>query len=825
MQEHSGQIVNSEYLKELINQNPVELAYIIALLTPLIEIKSHPPKILFSYPSIVQMQKKLCFSNDKATENILVFSKQVFGFDSFNDFPRYNAGLLDNPRISQQEIVAASLRDEDFLCILPTGGGKTFTFWLPAIYQALTVVISPLQALIEDHITSFNANVANFKAVAISGFLSPLERSEAIESVINGEADILYIAPESLRSESIFKILKNRLIERFVIDEVHCLSTWGNDFRQDYFYICEYIKELTSAKPFQESIPISCFTATAKPSVIDDIKKFFLEGLGRELQEYFAVPERTNLTYKAIQAKSKNKYQELLRILNENEGATLVYIPSSTKECDKVAEKLSLDTDKNVKSFHSKLDSQVKMEILKDYIEDRVDVIVATTAFGMGVDKSNIMNVIHYEVSDSLESYAQEAGRGARDKLLQAYCPILFDEDDLDKHFNTLNRSKLTASEINSILRVIKHSKSELISKTAFELAREAGWDVEDSSSDYAIKVKTVLLELEREGYINRKRNKTNFYADSIASQSMATLHEKLESSSYSSDEKQKLILVLQNIIGRGKIEAVQIDELAYILGFEKHDISLSINQLKEMEILGNSKDLSLEIMKSSVTKFQELTKIELLLFEYIKSLSGNQVFMRELNEHLYLMGKVHINSIELIKSIIKTWRDKSNFLFNRISREQDLWSFQFEDSTIIEKSIAIKHSISKSLLEIFTRGIDGRKKELIEFSLKDLHDDLGKRVSIKEIDKTLLYLHHLQILELLNGRFISYSPMNIYKEPKASGNKRYTLMEYKNRLAKHYKSKIESIHMRSSKKSINFYKNNSLSQLQKNDIKSFLKR
>ncbi len=801
MKEYEARIVDQKFLQILIDNHPVELAYILALLTPHIEIKAHPPKILYSYPDIVSMQKKLCFNNDVMRENLHTFSKKVFGFGEFRKFPRLNAGLFDSKMISQQEIVEASLRDENFLCILPTGGGKTFTFWLPAIYKAsayksLTVVISPLQALIEDHIKSFNANVANYKAVAISGFLSPLERSEALEAVVNGEADILYIAPESLRSETIFKILKNRYIERFVIDEVHCLSTWGNDFRQDYFYICEYIKELVDAKTFQNNIPISCFTATAKPAVIQDIKTYFLDGLGITLDEYFAVPERTNLTYKAFEIDGKDKYTQLLAILKEHQGATLIYIPSSTKECDKVAEQLSLDTNKNVKSFHSKLDSKVKMEILKDYIEDRIDIIVATTAFGMGVDKSNIMNVIHYEVSDSLENYAQEAGRGARDKSLNAFCPILFSEDDLDKHFATLNRSKITTGEINSILRVIKKAKGDFITKTAFELAQQAGWDVDDSSIDYTTKIKTILLELEREGYISRKRNKISFFADSIASGSMEKLHEALDKSNYTRDEKQKLILVLQSIIGRGKVEAVQIDELAYVLGMEKHDIALSINQLKEMDILGNAKDLSLEIHRSSVSQFEKIAKIELALLHYFENLHGTHVRMRELNEYLFSQALIKKNSVELIRNIVKNWRDKSSFIFKRISREQDLWYFQFENQEELSQKILNRHTLSRKLLKILVNKVTSQKKETIAFSLKDLYEELERKFSIKDIDKTLLFLHHLSVLELLYGRFINYSPMKIYKEEKASGNKRYTLLEYKNRLAKHYQVKIEAIHI-----------------------------
>lgn len=163
-----------------------------ALLTPYIKIKSHPPKILFSFPDIVDIQKKLCFEIDNANDILSDFSKDVFGFGTFREFPRLNANLLDNLSISQREMVEVALRDESFLTILPTGGVKTFTFWLPAgfkanSYKRLTVVISPLQALIEDHIKSFNQKVANYKAVAISGFMSPLERSEAVEYVVNGE--------------------------------------------------------------------------------------------------------------------------------------------------------------------------------------------------------------------------------------------------------------------------------------------------------------------------------------------------------------------------------------------------------------------------------------------------------------------------------------------------------------------------------------------------------------------------------------------------------------------------------------------------------------
>jgi len=222
----------------------------------------------------------------------------------------------------------------------------------------------------------------------------------------------------------------------------------------------------------------------------------------------------------------------------------------------------------------------------------------------------------------------------------------------------------------------------------------------------------------------------------------------------------------------------------------------LSINQLKEMEILGNSKDLSLEIRKTALKKFEKIQEMELLLFDYFNSSVTSQVSVRELNEYLHGRKVIDKNSTDIIKSIVKNWRDKSNFIFKRTNREQDIWYFKFENSEAVKSSISLKHFIANQLLMIFTKDIDARKKETIEFSLKDLYEHMQKRVAIKEIDKTLLYLHHLDILELLNGRFINYTPMHIQKEEKATGNKRYTLIEYKNRLANHYKAKIESIHI-----------------------------
>lgn len=224
-------IRNENVLKEALKSFRVELAFILAVRMPELEVNAQPPKVLYDYKNITVLQEKLCFDYTKSVDTLSTTTKDIFGFSTFRDFPRQDATLETGTTISQKEIVVAALKNESFLAVLPTGGGKTFTFWLPAIIKAqalktLTVVISPLQALIKDHIDSFHETVANYKAVALSGYMSPSQRVDSMEKVINGDADILYLAPESLRSNAVFNLLKNRVIERFVIDEAHCLSTF-----------------------------------------------------------------------------------------------------------------------------------------------------------------------------------------------------------------------------------------------------------------------------------------------------------------------------------------------------------------------------------------------------------------------------------------------------------------------------------------------------------------------------------------------------------------------------------------------------------------------
>ncbi|WOE73084.1 hypothetical protein RZR97_03100 [Hydrogenimonas thermophila] len=333
----------------------------------------------------------------------------------------------------------------------------------------------------------------------------------------------------------------------------------------------------------------------------------------------------------------------------------------------------------------------------------------------MGVDKPNIETVIHYEVSDSLENYAQEAGRGARDKRLRAMCPLLFDESDLDKHFASLNRSKVSASEINAVFRVLKKQKSKKVTMTALEIAKAANWDIEDSSKDYDTKVKTALLELEREGYLERSRNKVRYFADAVAKDSFESLYKKFEEDNIDEDKQKRLTLILSALIGRGKPRTVQIDELSYLLGFEREEVAAAILQLKEWQIINDSKDLSLYIKKSALKRYEVVKKIEFFLLDYIKRLQEGIVSMRSLNEALIQneIIKQDDNKIELVKEILKLWRQvKNSFHFYRVSRQHDSWQITLEDYEALKKSLQTKHAIAEKVITHFVSKVDTGRKD-----------------------------------------------------------------------------------------------------------------
>jgi ATP-dependent DNA helicase RecQ len=498
-------------LEAIINESPIELAYCLALINADDEFSITPPWVLKMYPDVDRVMFLL--RNNPCLTGCSYCNKQLDPLVGLKDFFGYDNYRTFDGEPLQEKAVKAAIYNKSLLAVFPTGGGKSITFQVPALMagrstKGLTIVISPLQSLMKDQVDNLERSGMT-DAVTINGLLDPIERSKAIERVADGSARILYISPESLRSRSIERLLMNRKIVRFVIDEAHCFSAWGQDFRVDYLYIGEFIMNLYKKKNLTEMIPVSCFTATAKQNVVADIQHYFREKLGLELELYTASAARQNLHYKVIPSTEATKYDKVRNLIDMKKCPTIVYV-SRTRLATELAERLTRD-GYVAEAYHGKMEKQHKSANQDAFIRGDVDIMVATSAFGMGVDKKDVGLVIHYQISDSLENYVQEAGRAGRDEAIEADCYVLYDDEDLNSHFTLLNQTKLNISEVSQIWKAIKEMtrRRKKVSNSALEIARKAGWD--ENIRDIETRVRTAIATLEQAGYVKRGK-----YANSI---------------------------------------------------------------------------------------------------------------------------------------------------------------------------------------------------------------------------------------------------------------------------------------------------------------------
>ncbi|OPY17499.1 MAG: ATP-dependent DNA helicase RecQ [Syntrophus sp. PtaB.Bin075] len=818
-----GKICVHSDIANLAERRPIELAYSLSLIHADDRSSLLPPWVVMNYPAIFDVLKDLrltpCADPGciycRSRLNHQTALREWFGFEHFKEFD-------DKPL--QEEVVKASLAHESLLSILPTGGGKSMTFQLPALMigqatQALTVVISPLQSLMKDQVDNLRTKGIEY-AVTMNGLLSPLERQEAIERVESGATWLLYIAPESLRSKTIHKLLAGRSIARFVIDEAHCFSSWGHDFRVDYLYIGEFIREISQRRCAGSPIPVSCFTATAKPAVIEDIKSYFQQQLGLLLTEYTTNPSRKNLTYQVFGVDDPNeKYPRLRDILECREGAKIVYV-ARTKRAEELARKLREDHFRAL-PFHGRLDRDVKTRNQDAFIRGEADVIVATSAFGMGVDKKDVEMVVHYEISDSLENYIQEAGRAGRDPDIHADCYILFHEDDLNKHFTLLNQTKLTVKEVQDVWTAIKKLSRDrrVISQSTLEIARKAGWD-EEVDRYIETRITTAIAALEDCGYVKRGINSPRVYATSIR---VKTLDEALDrirqSQAFTEKEKEHAVRVIKKLFSYRKTEKkdtseeaeTRVDHLADVLGLEKGDVLNTIYLLRQEGILADYKDLTAFIRRAyrhngkAVEKLREFADLERALLKHIhEDCKRETIHLKEINENLLTQG-LSGSSPDKLRSILNYWEQR---LFLKKEKNENIsYSYTIrlnETKETIARHIGERHQVARAILEyliVKSCADEGKDEVLIEFSTLELKEKLEtqgnlfiKAYSLKIIEDALLFLHRMQLIRLEGGFFVLYSALTL-ERLEENMKKRFTQEDFA-KLDHFYESKREQIHI-----------------------------
>ena len=819
-EEYKGKICEHSDVEGMMARQPAELAFALALADTADCRSVTPPWVLHNFPDVENVVRLLryvrcdegcpyCNRNLDVRYNL----KKYFGYDQFRT---YDGEPL------QENAARAAAEGKSLLAIFPTGGGKSLTFQLPALMEGrlvhgLTVVISPLQSLMKDQVDNL-AERGIADAVTINGMLDPISRSLAIQRVQDGDASLLYIAPEMLRSKTIEKILLARHVVRFVIDEAHCFSSWGQDFRVDYLYIGKFISEYQKKKHCGTPIPVSCFTATAKQKVVQDICDYFKQMLGLDLQLFASTASRTNLHYSVIHADTdEEKYMKLRSLIAESDCPTIVYV-SRTKRTRQLAGKLTRDGYKAL-PFNGQMDADEKVANQDAFMADDVSIIVATSAFGMGVDKSDVGLVVHYDISDSLENYVQEAGRAGRDPRLEARCFVLYSDADLDKHFILLNQTKLSISEIQQVWKAVKDMTRQRMRAccSALEIARKAGWD--DSVPDIETRVRTALAALEQAGYLERGNNVPHVYATGITVKNMDEARKRIsESLLFENEEVEKAVRIIKSLITQKHIAKAQdaeaesrVDYLADILGLSKWEVVSAVERMRQEGILADTKDISAYLNDTGESEprskklLERFARLERYILDNIPG-DALRISCKQLNDNAQNDGIATSTEKDIrtllyfltVKDYTRKKEDAAHNLEVRLQADMEATLRRFE-----KRQEICRFAVEWLYRLTLKTTTDESQKKGIQFSVVELLNDLKSQgqslfgllqdVRLEDVEEALLYLSKIGALKLEGGFLVLYNAMDIRRIK--DNRLRYKHDDYR-MLNEFYRQKIQQVHI-----------------------------
>ena len=796
-------------ISRIVDSSPTELAYATAIIRTGDRYSITPAWVQHQFPLVGNIIHKLrginCGECKYCREHLDArkMLKRWFGYDGFRTF---------NGESLQENAVNAAIQGKSLLAIFPTGGGKSLTFQLPALIageatKALTMVISPLQSLMKDQVENLEKR-SIAEAVYINGLLSPIERQQAFERIMSGEVSLLYIAPEQLRSKTLENALLSRTINRFVIDEAHCFSAWGQDFRIEYQYIGEFLRAIQKKKGLEKPIPVSCFTATARPKVISDIIDYFDRVNGIALEKFTTVATRTNLRYTVLHRDNKNeKYMTLRSLLQSKDCPSIVYV-ARTKSAENIAEQL-INDGLDARAFHGQMETITKVKNQEDFINNKVRIIVATSAFGMGVDKSDVGLVIHYDISDSLENYLQEAGRAGRDVHTEADCYVLYNDDDLNKHFILLNQTKLTLSEINQIWRAIKAltKNRKTIYISPLEVARKAGWE---EMTDIETKVKSAINALETAGYVRRGMNSPRIFATSIIPKCFEDAAQHIDAyEEMTEEERVHCRRIIKSLISQKSRASAstndaesRVDYLSDMLGIETAKVIQAIESMRNAGILTRDNDMTAYLRKKLVNELGYFAKLEQLLLSYIDK-NGPVIDLKVFNEYATENG-IKKSKIKDIKTLIFFWQTQ-NYTHKAV-RQSDIDKMNLilcDSASRLQERLVTRTEVCSfiiSEMEKMENLSPMQDYATVNFSMSALLEQYNCNASLyshsiktEEIQEALLFLSKTGIISIEGGFMVIYNKLEL--ERLADSNLKYKKEDYKN-LDAFYKQRIQQIHI-----------------------------
>ena len=471
---------------------------------------------------------------------------------------------LESFRPGQKEVVRAVLDGEDCLCIMPTGGGKSLCFQLPAVARnGLTLVVSPLIALMKDQVDSLCR--LGISAALINSTLTSEEQSDRIGRMEAGQYDLVYVAPERFRSQMFVEAVKQSDVRLLAVDEAHCISQWGHDFRRDYARLGAFRRRVGDPQTI-------ALTATATADVREDIVKQL--GLKSPLV-FVAGFARPNLHYQAQTHRSEPaKNRALLEFLRETPGSGIIYA-STRKRCEAVAEEIGRSLKRGICVYHAGLEPGDRRRRQEEFMSGKTDLVVATNAFGMGIDKADVRFVVHYNMPGTLEAYYQEAGRAGRDgnpaRLLLLYSP----SDRYIQEF-FIESAYPTREAVGAVYDFLRRRREDPIEITQLELKDELDLTVSTEG------IGTCEQLLEKAGALERLQPYRNMAVVQIAG-ALPTLADLLPPRA---TIRRKVLRAVEKEVGdrRGEKVYVQPHRLAATLGMQPQSVTTALRQLDKLD-------------------------------------------------------------------------------------------------------------------------------------------------------------------------------------------------------------------------------------------------
>ena len=731
----------------------------------------------------------------------------------------------------QRSIVEAAMAGKHVLGILPTGTGKSLCYQIPALSRfdktgALTVVISPLVALMADQVKGLEA-CGIVSCVAINGLLSLPERADALDRVRLGDAGILIISPEQLRNPRLRRVLDQREIGAWVLDEAHCLSKWGHDFRPDYRYVGRFIREKAGEEPIP---PVLCLTATAKPDVVEDISSHFRDELGIELTVFNGGARRDNLEFAVVPTTGGEKLAHLYQILMsdlppDTAGGAIVYC-ATRRQTEEVAEFLQ-EKDVSADYFHSKLSPEIKKSVQQRFIEGELRVIAATNAFGMGIDKPDVRLVIHADIPGSLENYLQEAGRAGRDREA-ARCVLLYTPEDVERQFGMSARSRLTRREIHGVLRALrnldrkKRHGGEVVATAGEILGEDDENAFERDSTTNDTRVRTAISWLEESVLLTREENRTQVFPSSLRVSSMEEARSKLDRASITDDYRRKLLSIAETLIDADPDEGISTDELMGVSGLSPEGVRAALHDLERLGIASNDTALTAfvhaGIERGSRKRLEEADGLEASLIAHLRTAAPDLDRGDLSTLHLRVASQALRDSGEadplperlwrILRSISIDGRGEGSGGGSLRVRKTDAETVRVKllrTWSALEETASLRREGAHRLLEHLlaclppgSRGTDLLAETTFGRLLVALEDDLVLKSRVRKpdklLDRALLWLHEQEVIRLHKGLAV-FRPAMTIKLEQETPRRGFAAADFEP-LKLHYQGQVMQIHV-----------------------------